>query len=113
MENWIEGMDVAVTVCDATGVIIAMNGRAGKTFAKYGGKSLVGKNALDYHPEPARAKFVSLLENPRSNVYTIEKNGVKKIVCQSPWHDNGRFGGIVELSFELPAELPNHARKSG
>jgi hypothetical protein len=100
-----------VTVCDKAGVIIAMNDKAAKTFAEDGGKALVGKSALDCHPGPSRAQFEGLLKEPRTNAYTIEKNGVRKLIFQSPWRDGGEFAGLVELSLELPAVLPHFVRK--
>jgi hypothetical protein len=39
------------------------------------------------------------------NVYTIEKNGVKKLIYQSPWYYNGEYAGFVELSLEIPFEM--------
>ena len=65
---------------------------------------------LDCHPEPARAKTERLLAAREKNVYTIEKNGVKKLIYQSPWYRNGEYAGFVELSLEIPFELPHFIR---
>ena len=66
---------------------------------------------MDCHPEPARHKLLHLLETQGTNAYTIEKNGVKKLIYQSPWYkDNGEFGGLVELSLEIPMEMPHFVR---
>ncbi|MFA5160948.1 MAG: hypothetical protein WC421_01770 [Elusimicrobiales bacterium] len=111
MDKYIEGLEAAVTVCDETGVITAMNDKAAQVFAKDGGKNLIGKNSLDCHPEPARSKLAGMLKNPRANVYTIEKKGVRKLIYQAPWREDGKFMGYVELSFEIPAEMPHHVRK--
>jgi transcriptional regulator with PAS, ATPase and Fis domain len=107
---WIDEFPGAVIVCDANGNIIAMNEKAAKTFEADGGKALIGKNVLDCHPEPARSKTKDLLRTQRANVYTIEKDGVKKLIYQSPWYRNGTFAGIVELSLEIPFELPHFVR---
>ena len=104
-------INVAVTVCDAEGNILDMNEKSAKTFEKSGGKTLIGGNLLNCHPEPARSKLIDMLNNPRTNAYTIEKNGVKKIIYQTPWNDNGVFGGLVELSLEIPFEMPHYVRK--
>jgi PAS domain S-box-containing protein len=98
----------AVTVCDHDGVILEMNPKAAESLGK--GKSLVGKNILDCHPEPARSKVRELLSSGRTNVYTIEKKGVRKLIFQSPWSENGELRGLVELSLELPDPLPHHVR---
>lgn len=109
--DWTKQVNVAITVCDADGMIIAMNEMSAVTFAKDGGASLIGKNLLDCHPEPARSKLKDLLDNPRVNVYTIEKNGIKKMIYQTPWYTEGTFAGLVEFSLPLPEELPHFIRK--
>jgi transcriptional regulator with PAS, ATPase and Fis domain len=111
MKNWENGAGFAITVCDAEGRIIEMNERSAATFAKSGGKDLLGKSLLDCHPEPARSKLKKMLAEPAVNAYTIEKNGIKKLIYQAPWFDNGRPAGLVELSLEIPAVMPHFARK--
>jgi hypothetical protein len=102
----------AITVCDAGGVIIYMNGLAIRSFQKYGGAALIGANLFDCHPESSRTKVKRLLETKERNVYTIEKDGIRKIVTQLPWYQDGRFGGYVEWVVELPETMP-HFRRSG
>ena len=87
-----------------------MNDRAARGFEKDGGRALIGKNILECHPEPARSKTQTLLLTRQKNVYTIEKNGVKKLIFQSPWYRNGEFAGFVELSLEIPFEVPHFVR---
>ena len=108
--DWIKEFPAAVTVCDEHGIILAMNDKAAKTFEKDGGYNLIGKNMLDCHPEQARLKTERLLAAREKNVYTIEKNGVKKMIYQSPWYRNGEYAGFVELSLEIPFELPHFIR---
>lgn len=109
--EWVEGFCGAVTVCDKEGIILYMNDKAVVTFAKYGGRELIGQNLLDCHPEPARSKLRVMMEEKRTNVYTIEKNGVKKLIHQSPWFRDGEYQGFVELSLEIPFDLSHHVRK--
>lgn len=111
MENWKEGVNFAITVCDADGIIIEMNDKAAATFAKGGGKELLGKSLLDCHPEPARTKLKNMLAEPGANTYTIEKNGVTKLIHQAPWFKDGKPAGLVELSIEIPAQMPHFIRK--
>ncbi|HEY9152149.1 MAG TPA: hypothetical protein VIN60_04630, partial [Anaerolineales bacterium] len=99
--DWIKEFPAAVTVCDAKGIILEMNDKAAKTFEKDGGYTLIGKNMLDCHPEVARAKTEKLLATKEKNVYTIEKNGIKKMIFQSPWFKDGIYAGFVELSLEI------------
>jgi transcriptional regulator with PAS, ATPase and Fis domain len=107
---WIKEFPAAVTVCDPEGILLEMNDKAAKTLEKDGGYGLIGKNMLDCHPDPARGKTERLLASRAKNVYTIEKNGVKKLIYQSPWFEDGRFAGMVELSLEIPLELPHFVR---
>ncbi len=107
---WIKEFPAAVTVCDTQGIILEMNDRAASTLEKDGGYALIGKCLLDCHPEQARAKLEALLDRHEKNVYTIEKNGVKKLIYQSPWFRNGEYAGFVELSLEIPFEMPHFVR---
>ncbi len=108
--SWVNGCPAAVTVCDADGKIIEMNGRSVETFAADGGAALIGRNVLDCHPEPARTKLKEIMDERTTNVYTVEKRGVKKLIYQAPWYEEGRYAGYVELSFEIPWDLPHHKR---
>ena len=51
-----------------------------------------------------------MLETHERNVYTIEKNGVRKLIYQSPWYQNGEFAGLVEISLEIPEQMPHFVR---
>jgi hypothetical protein len=46
----------------------------------------------------------------RQNIYTIEKNGVKKLIYQTPWYQDGQYAGFIELSLEIPFEMPHFIR---
>ena len=108
--EWIKEFPAAITVCDEEGIILEMNDKAARTFEKDGGYKLLGSNMLDCHPDPARNKVERLLAAHQKNVYTIEKNGVKKLIYQSPWYKDGSYAGFVELSLEIPLELPHFIR---
>jgi transcriptional regulator with PAS, ATPase and Fis domain len=108
--DWIKEFPAAITVCDAEGIILEMNDRAAKTFESDGGYALIGRSMLDCHPLPARTKTEHLLAAHEKNVYTIEKNGIKKLIYQSPWYKDGQYAGFVELSLEIPFDLPHFIR---
>ncbi len=109
--NWHDQLNASITVCDRKGIVVYMNKRAIAQFQKYGGVNLIGQSLIECHPEPARTKLLEMLLDPLENVYTTEKNGVKKIIIQKPWVQEDEFCGVVEISFELPLELPNHIRQ--
>ncbi len=110
--RWLTEFPGAVTVCDADGVILDMNERSAQVNAADGGRARIGTNLLDCHPEPARSKLVELLAQRRTNAYTIEKRGVKKLVYQAPWTEGGRYAGFVELSLAIPFAMPHFVRAS-
>lgn len=110
-DDWIHGFSGAVTVCNRDGIILQMNEKAAKAFEKDGGKALIGKNMFDCHPPKAQAKIRELLTGGITNSYTIEKHGVKKLIYQAPWYENGVQGGIVELSLEIPFEMEHFVRE--
>jgi transcriptional regulator with PAS, ATPase and Fis domain len=111
--EWVKEFPGAITVSNAEGRILAMNDKSAEVFRKDGGASLVGRNVLDCHPEPARSKLRGMLESGRANVYTIQKNGRRKLIYQSPWYRDGKYAGLVELSLEIPWEMPHFNRDRG
>ena len=108
--DWVQEFPGAVTVADREGVIVALNDRSMKTFAADGGAALLGTNVLDCHPEPSRTKLRTIMDERRTNVYTIEKNGIKKLIYQTPWTVNGEYRGVIELALEIPFEMPHFVR---
>ena len=107
---WVRELPVAITVVNAEGIILEMNNKSVETFGADGGEALIGKNALECHPEPSRTKLARLLEAPQANIYTIEKGGRRKMICQIPWFRSRKFAGIVELSIEIPDDVPHFVR---
>src|SRR3989339_631111 len=103
--NWTSEFDAAITVCDEKAIIISMNDKACKTFEKYGGKNLIGKSLYDCHNEKSQQAINELLSSGKKNIYSIEKNGIKKLIHQSPWYKEGKIAGLVELSIEIPFEM--------
>ncbi len=108
---WVKEFPASITVCDATGIILEMNDRSCLTFAKDGGAELIGKNLYDCHPGLAREKAAALLASGSPNCYTIEKAGVRKLVYQSPWFEDGTYRGFVEISIPIPDQIPHFVRE--
>jgi transcriptional regulator with PAS, ATPase and Fis domain len=106
----IDKLDGNVIVSDAQGKIIYMNERALAHYEKDGGVSLIGRDLLECHGETSRKKIMEIMTSGEKNVYTIEKRGKRKIIYQSPWFSDGEFRGIIELSLEIPAEIPHFIR---
>jgi transcriptional regulator with PAS, ATPase and Fis domain len=107
---WVKEFSGTVTVCDKDGTIVGLNDASAKQFADRGGEKLIGSRITDCHPEPARTKFRELMKSRRRNIYTIQKDGRKKLVFQSPWFQDGEFAGYFDLTVEIPWEMPHYNR---
>lgn len=109
--NWYKGLNVAITVSDNEGRILYMNDKSASTFSKNGGRELTGSNLKNCHKPESWEKITAMLENGSTNSYTIEKNGIKKLIYQTPWYTDGKISGLVELSMEIPFEMDHFIRK--
>jgi len=109
--NWYNGLNVAITVSDNEGRILYMNNKSASTFSNSGGRELIGSNLRDCHKPGSWEKICDMLKNGSTNSYTIEKNGVKKLIYQTPWYTDGKVSGLVELSMEIPFEMEHFIRK--
>ncbi len=106
--DWAKETNCAITVCDADCKIIYMNDKSREVNAKFGDP--LGHNLMEYHPEHARAIIMRLLATGGINAYTIQKNGRKKLIYQSAWFQEGKVAGLVEISMEIPEEMPHFIR---
>lgn len=108
--DWTKEFNTAITICNTEGKIIEMNEKAAEIFREDGGYQLIGKNLFECHSEQSNKIIKEMISKRKSNVYTIEKNGTKKLIYQAPWFESGEFKGLVELSIEIPFDMPHHIR---
>lgn len=108
--DWIKELPYPVTLCDKEGIIIAMNDSSVNEFEDDGGRELIGTNVLDCHPEPSHTKLKEMLAEEKENIYIIDKNGKRKMICQTPWYKDGVYSGFAEISISLPDDIPVHKR---
>ncbi|MBE6229215.1 MAG: PAS sensor protein [Bacteroidales bacterium] len=117
--DWAAKCGFAVTICDCNASVIYMNEKSKATFAKYG--NIIGSSLKGCHSPKSWEMIQKLLSTGSSNSYTITKNGINKLIHQTPWFTeepakgillpDGRIvGGLVELSIELPADMPHYNR---
>ena len=85
-----------------------MNDKAKETFARHG--DMIGKSLIPCHNERSRRIIADLLAGGGSNAYTIEKNGLRKMIYQTAWRENGEVAGLVEISMVIPEEMPHYVR---
>lgn len=109
-EQIFKNLPFAVTACDIDGIIIYMNEKSISTFVKNDGESLIGKSLYDCHNPKSAEKIKEILETGISNSYTIEKNGLKKLIYQCPWYKEGVISGLVEISLVIPFEMDHFVR---
>lgn len=110
--EWLDSFNASITVMDTQGKVLYMNDAADEVFKKFGGKSMVGSDVSPCHKASSMVTIKEMMENGSVNVYTIEKNGQKKIVYQAPWYKEGRVAGLVSMSLAIPDEIPHHKRDS-
>jgi hypothetical protein len=111
MPEWVEEFPGAITITGKDGTILYLNDGASQAFEKQGGRdALVGKNLDACHNEASRAIIRGLVDGDKANTYTITKNGVHKLIHQAPWYEGGELAGLVEISVEIPFDLPHFER---
>ncbi len=109
--NWAGELSVAITVSNTSGIILFMNNKSAAAFSKDGGKELLGRNLKECHKPQSWEKILGIIDTEKVNCYTIEKEGVKKLIYQTPWYDNGKLAGVAELSMEIPFIMDHFVRK--
>lgn len=110
MKDWAKELPMAVTITDKNGIIIYMNDKSIETFTNYGGDKIIGTELNTWH-NPHSVEIISAMINEnKTNSYTISKNGVKKLIHQTPYYENGEYAGLVEFSIVLPEEMPHFDR---
>ena len=108
--EWAMRMNCSVTVCDTEGKLIFMNQKSRDTFNH--GQDMSGKSMIPCHNERSQGIIKNLLETGGTNAYTILKKGVKKMIYQTAWFkEDGKVGGLVEISMEIPEEMPHYIRE--
>lgn len=112
MDNWADGLnEVAITVTDENGIFIDMNTHSKRVNLKDITKTIVGKDIKNCHNEKSNQIIQQIIDSKTPNVYTITKNGQKKLIYQTPWfNENGSFGGLVEFSLVIPEKMPHYNR---
>jgi hypothetical protein len=107
---WIKEFPAAIIVCDRDGIILEMNDIAARSLSKSGGSALIGNNMRGCHSDACLGKLEQILTNPHTNTYINIRNGIQKLIFQSPWYSNGEYSGFVQISFEIPNEIPRFVR---
>lgn len=105
MKDFFENVAVSMTVCDRQGKVVYQNQRAVEALGEARGHSLE-----ECHKSPSWEMIQRMLAEGTTNAYTIEKRGVRKLIYQTPWYENGEVAGLVEYSIVLPEDMPHKIR---
>ena len=108
--NWADEFNASITICDTSGIIVYMNKYSIQQFKKYGGKNLLGSSLFDCHSDQSGIKLREMMDEQSGNIYTTEKNGVKRMIMQMPWKMKGEYCGFVEITFLINSKIPNIIR---
>lgn len=108
--TWVKSFPGAITITDTQGNILDMNDSSAKVFEEDGGRDLIGSNMLACHPGQSRLKVEKMLQSRETNVYTIEKNGKKKLIYQTPWFKDGVYAGYIEMALVIPFDMEHFLR---
>ena len=54
---------------------------------------------------------VTVCDTEGTILYMNEKEGTRKMIYQTAWKECGEVRGLVEISMEIPAEMPHYIRK--
>ena len=104
--EWAKEVNFAITVTDINDNIIYMNNKSNATFSNI----KIGDNLAKCHNQNSNEIINNIKKENITNTYTIQKDGIKKIIHQTPWYSNGVVSGIVELSIVLPDNMSHHNR---
>jgi len=103
---WANELQFAITVTDINDTIIYMNKKSKRSYPN----AKIGDNLAGCHKQISMDKVEEFKKNDVSNTYTVQKNGIKKLIHQTPWYKNGKIAGLAEFSIEIPFEIPHIIR---
>lgn len=109
LPQWAETLPCAITVADANCQVLFMNEQA---IAVNHVKGQPTELNLRRCHNPRSIEIIDrMLTTGGSNIYTIEKKGVHKLIFQSAWRNgDGKVGGLVEISIVTPTDMPHFIR---
>lgn len=105
MKDFFENVAVSMTVCDTSGRVVYQNNKAVEALG-----DARGANLEECHKAASWEKICEMIAQGTTNAYTIEKRGVRKLIYQTPWYEDGKVAGLVEYSIVLPSDMPHKVR---
>lgn len=105
MKDFFADVAVSMTVCDKEGNVVYQNNRAVAALGE-----ARGHNLQECHKASSWEQIQRMLSEGSTNAYTIEKQGLRKLIYQTPWYEDGTVAGLVEYSIVLPSQMPHKVR---
>ncbi len=109
-QTWFKYFPGPITVTDENAIIIEMNEASAEMFKEEGGFALIGSSVIDCHPKSVQEKVRRIYDEKKPNVYSIQKDGKKKLIYQAPIFEDEKFAGVVEMCLPLPEDVPHFNR---
>ena len=78
--NSFKELNIAITITDINDNIIYMNDKAASIFSE----TQLGDNLMQCHTQSSNEIINTLKKENKTNTYTINKNGIKKLIHQTP-----------------------------
>ncbi|MBE6335578.1 MAG: diguanylate cyclase [Lentimicrobiaceae bacterium] len=103
--DFFKEINVSITISDTEGNVVYMNDKAKSVFG-----DMTGKNMMSCHKQSSQETIKRLIDEKATNVYTIQKGEVRKMIYQTPWYVDGEIKGLVEYSIILPENMPHYIR---
>lgn len=104
--DYFKTINISITISDTEGNVLYMNDKSQSVFGE-----MIGKNMMGCHQQRSQDIIHRLLKDAETNVYTIEKGTVKKMIYQTPWFCDDQVAGLIEFSIVLPEKMPHYVRK--
>lgn len=104
--DYFGSIDAAITISDNNNCIVYMNQMSRNTFPDV----KVGDSLNNCHKQSSIDTIKKMQSENTSNTYTIEKNGIHKLIHQTPYLINGKQQGLIEFSIVLPDNMPHKTR---
>jgi len=108
--DWVKEFPGGIVISDAQGIIVDMNDVDEQAFADLGGRKLIGTHLIDCHNDYSNHIIQEMIDMKRNNIYTVEKQGEKELVVQTPWYKNGEYAGLIEITLPLSGDIPHIKR---
>ena len=109
--DWVDEFPGGISVCDTEGRMLVINRKEAAALEKLGFKNILGKKFWACHAKKSAGMIREQMSDQKTRVYFTEQNGIRELLIQAPWFEDGKFGGLVEIAVEVEGEIPTIIRE--